>query len=80
MKILIKNSFVVVDGKELVPYYMNHTYDLDDATANKYIEKGYATKVKGSTPVKTEVAETKEKVAESKPKTTKTRKKKTEEK
>ena len=51
---------------------MNHEYDLDDATAKKFIEKGYATKVKGSTPV--------EKVAEPKAKTTKTRKKKAEEK
>lgn len=72
MKVLIKNSFVVVEGRELVPYYMNHEYDLDDATAKEFIEKGYATKVKGSTPV--------EKVAEPKAKTTKTRKKKAEEK
>lgn len=80
MKILIKNSFVVVEGRELVPYYMNHEYDLDDATAKKYIEKGFATKVKGSTPVKTKVAEPKDEVVEPKAKTTRTRKKKTEEK
>lgn len=73
MKVLIKNSFVAIEGKDLVPYYMNKEYDLEDSIANNYIEKGYATSIETKKTKKEEVAETK-------PKTAKGRKKKTEEK
>ena len=45
MKILVNKSFVVLEGKELVPYYMNQNYELDNKTAKNFIEKGYATEV-----------------------------------
>lgn len=78
MKVLINKSFVVVEGKELVPYYMNKEYDLEDSVAKDFVEKGLAKVVetkKAKKEVKKEVVE-----EEVKPKTTKTRKKKTEEK
>lgn len=76
MKILINKSFVSVEGKDLVAYYMNQEYDLNDAIAKKYIEKGLAIGIE-TKKVKKEVK--KEEVVKE-TKTTKSRKKKTEEK
>ena len=78
MKILINKSFVVLEGKELVPYYMNHEYELNNETAKKYIEKGYATEV---APKQKKVEKNKEVVEEKvEPKKTSIRKKNTKEK
>lgn len=74
MKILIKKSFVVIEGKELVPYYMNKEYDLEDSIAKDFIEKDLAKVIETKKTKKEEVVE------EIKPKTTRNRKKKTEEK
>ena len=79
MKVLINKSFVVVEGKELVPYYMNKEYELEDSVAKDFVEKGLA-KVVETKKAKKEVKKEEEVVEETKPKTTRNRKKKTEEK
>ena len=42
MKVLINKSFVVIEGRELVPYYMNKEYELEDSVAKDFVEKGLA--------------------------------------